>query len=248
MSKKIYIAGSSASFANSYSNSLDGITEYAAGSVAADIQFTGSDTFTISAWVNKASNSVRDTLISIGRAVGNAAAEGIYIYNTPTSITFVQGVVGKALEIRVDTVLTVGDYFHILWVKPDNNANNSVIYIDDVAQTKVIVANTLLAADLPTYEELLIGRRARSSNTDYFDGLVYNLGVFDAAADATQAAAIYAAVGGDLRNVAGIGGNCKAAFHFPGGQADYPNWTDYAGGNDLTMHNQESTDINTDIP
>lgn len=250
MSKALKYYGSFASYTNLYSNNYDGTNEYAIGNIHADLQITGAQPFFGSLWL-KADNvgAARYSLFSIGRNVGGAL-NGLFCYINNNRIIFSMIGGGRQLEIRTTggPITSTGVWFHVVVVKDDNAAANASIYVNGSLQAKTIVTNTLLAGDTPVYERLLMARNSPNAvTTDWYDGRLYHHIFGNLALNSTQVTELNTLKGGDARTLS-FASNVKAAFHFPNGQPDYPIVTDYVGGNNLTMTNQESTDIDTDIP
>lgn len=81
----------------------------------------------------------------------------------------------------------------------------------------------------------------------YFDGKLYHPQVYNIALSSSQLGEIAANVHKDVRTHS-FGANAVSAWKYNNGTADYPTWTDYVGGRNATMTNQQDTDINTDIP
>lgn len=247
MSKQLKYYGSTASFNNLYSINYDGTNEYAIGNAAADIQFTGASDFTASVWIKPDTVTGRRTILYVGVNIAGGL-NGYWIYQNGAVIFCTMFFSPRQGEIRTTSnVLSIGVWAHVQFVKTGNNATNWGIYINGSLVSKTVIVNTLLAGDTPAYSKVISGRLPRSPNEDYFDGRIYHPGIANIAVDATQASEWFTKEGGDLRTLS-FGSNIKFAAHFPNGQSDYPTWTNYIDGTNLTMTNQESTDIDTDIP
>lgn len=238
------------SFTDLYSNNYDGTNEYAIGNIHADLQITGAQPFFASVWLKAdAVGAARYSFFHIGRNVGGAI-NGIWAYINNNRIFFTMVGGGRQLEIRTTggPIASTGVWYHVVIVKNDQAAANSDVYVNGSVVAKTVVTNTLLAGDTPVYERLIIARNSPNAvTTDWYDGRLYHHIFGNLALNSTQVTELNTLKGGDARTLS-FAANVKAAFRFPNGQSDYPTVTEYVNGNNLTMTNQESTDIDADIP
>lgn len=81
----------------------------------------------------------------------------------------------------------------------------------------------------------------------HFNGMLYHSQFYGAALTTGNLATIGANPHVDARTFS-FASSLVSSYHFPGGQSDFPTWTDYENGHNGAMQNSEATDINTDIP
>lgn len=247
MSEEISIVGSSASFSNLYSNDLDGSNEHATRASWAGVQIGATAAFFISFWAKFDTVTGNHRIVSCGSTA--ASGHGWSVVQIGSNIRWVitnSGLVRTQQMTTSGNIITTGTWNHYAIRRTDNTVSGIEIYKDGVLQS-INAASTLLTTDTPLYGTFDVGRRL-FNNDQHFDGKLANVGIFNVAGATGTAAELTTLKMGDLRTCS-IGANLQGAWYFPNGTSDYPDWIDYSGGgHDLTMTNQESADINTDIP
>lgn len=242
MSRLYYQNGSFASFSNLHSWSGDGADEYCYHSIA---NYRSGDTQgSICAWI-KTTNSDGRIWASADEAGINANFISIQI----SANTF-RARTGALNTLEYNTTLiNDGTWHHVILV---STGSAYKIYIDGLPVAFSMISgsdNGNWFSSLPTQRDnITIGSLRRASAGDLFGGNVANVGVFSVGFSDAEALEAYNLKMGDLRTHS-QGGNLVGAWYFQNGQADYPMYYDYSGaGNNLTMINQESSDISSDIP
>lgn len=124
-----------------------------------------------------------------------------------------------------------------------------LIYLDGISRTVTVGlgSNSGKYGDSITATKVTFGGWQIPSVDFPFAGKLFHRAIWNDALSSGEVSQVYALKGGDYRTLS-FGSKLVSAFHFPTGQSGYPTDTDYVGGRNGTMLNQESTDINTDVP
>lgn len=238
MSKKIYIAGSSASFSNLYSNDMGGVNEYATCGNASKIVYEYANNFSFTQWV-KMTNLL-------------GVLSGVMTYNdsvTPTNNGWMlvnqtgtwRFYINASTFIASDAPATAG-----VWVLIGCTFSSTRLmkmYINGTLQASTTVSPAI-SYNAVNHNILRLGNYG---DIRFLNGKLAHPAIWNKELSAAEMASIVSHKMNDYRTLS-FGANCTAAFKFNAGTADYPIWTDYIGGINATMQNQESADINTDIP
>lgn len=222
------------SFENLYSNNLDGVDEWVLKSSEAALQTAG---ISYSCWI-KTTQAGFAAIMSQYKWGG-----GLTYYGSEMAISsgtlVVAGGNGSQTFVVSATTFNDGNWHHIVATL---NATQYRGYIDGV-----LVATTNAGGYSPVSCQFAIGREAETSAFYPFSGKIANPAIIGRVITLAEVEAAYALKMGDLRTL--FGTDLKFGGYFPNGTSDYPSWIDYSGnGYDMTMTNQESADINTDVP
>lgn len=240
MSKKIYIAGSSQSFVNLYSDSLDGVNEY--------LQVPDNNVFSIGVnglsaglWIKKTSG-VNAYLIS--KANGGLFEWLFFIVGDQLFIRVYSNNNGAIHIGRRSTVTIPNSAWHHVCFTDDgsNTIGGFRLYLDAVRIDTTNVTSGVFVAPANTISTVQLGGSAIPLTGLSAHEAVWNKGLSQA-----EVTEWYNKKMGDLRTVS-FAANLTEAYKFINGTADYPTKTGYANGLNATMQNQESSDIITDVP
>lgn len=226
------------SFSNLYSNNLDGVDEYAIKSHESALQPTA---LSYSCWVKTTFAGVYGGLLSQYEWLGGANYIGCEIGTGGGVLYFVGGNGGVQTFVSAASTHNDGNWHHIAGTF---NATQFRGYLDGV-----LVATTNAGQYAPsTASRFAIGRQADTSFSYPFPGKIANPAIIGRVITLAEVGELYALKMGDITG-SSVGSDVLFAGYFPNGTADYPSWKDYSGnGYDMTMTNQESGDINTDVP
>lgn len=251
MSKKLFYYGSTASFANGFSDDLDGLNESILIADASNLSFTngaGQDLpFTISIWVKADSHASTFTFFSKGFLV---AREYYFSMGSDSRIRFTCSNPAGSAEIVARSSSTyagdIGAYHHYVGVYTGNETYASfTIYRDAVA-----IATTNASGGAYTGMTNGIGLAYIGqffNDTTYGNGKVAHPIIISKALSAAEVTEVYNLRMGNAATLS-FAANVVSAYRFPNGTADFPTYQDYDDGNPGSMTNQEAADINSDVP
>lgn len=242
-------------FENLYSNDLDGSNEYADAGDNNAFSFgngAGTDTpFTLLCWMKMDVTAANQNLLS--KFSAGATEYDLSITNTNTLRLVCWTAATTAFIGRSAPMSTTGTWLCIVGTYDASKASSgiklysftsggAVTQIDNGNVTSGVYSTTGMSN---TATSLKIGSIVSASF--FFNGKLYHPQVYSAALTSAQLAEISAAPRKDCRTYS-FGANAISAWKFNNGTADFATWTDYVNGRNATMTNQESADINVDIP
>lgn len=239
----IYINSHLSTFPNFYSNNLGGTDEY--------VTYGDSNSFTpaalsLTVLVKKASGTFAGFMGKLESATSFEYSLFMFgsqvfgrIYSQSNSGVFI----GRGSTVTVPD--GVWKRYTMTWSGGTTNA--SVKLYEDSTQidttnssagTFVSLSNTSAALRVGTFH----------TASGFLNGKVAHPALFNKELSASEVAELTAKKMGDYRTLS-FGANLVVASRFPNGTSDYPTYSDYSGnGFNGTMTNQESGDIDTDIP
>lgn len=239
MSKKLFYYGSTASFSNLYSNNLDGVNEWVNFGAASELVYQYANNFSFSIWMKADVNGLLSGLITYNGDILSASG-GWMVLHQSNKIRFYVDNAGVSLFIESNTTITTGQWYHICCTVSSGKLMK--LYINATLQTATASYGSInYTADNC---RLRLGVYA---GIRYFDGRLAYPKIFNKELSAAEVAEDYALLMGNYTSLS-FAANVVFAGAYPNGQSDYPTLTDLVGGINGTMTNQESTDINTDIP
>lgn len=236
--------GAVTSFSNLYSWLGDGVDEHIQLNIAnyRSADFAGS----IAGWI-KLTDAGTHTIFS---SSDTATDSFFIIFGITSGKIRILTVVGGASDIvnATTTNANTGSWVH---VAVTSSGTAWKLYVNGTLQGLSVIAGTNSGewfGDVANRDNIVFGRLERLNPAGAFPGKLANFGIYNAELTGPQVTEVMNLKMGDLRT-SSVGGNLVGAWYFPGGQADYPTYTDYSGaGNDMTMINGENTDINVDVP
>lgn len=238
MSRRYYINGSFASFENLHSNDMDaGSSEYATCGNASKILYEYANNFSFTQWV-KMTNllGVLSGVMTYNDSIVPTNNGWMLVNQTGTWRFYINA----STFIASDAPATAG-----VWVLVGctfSSARLMKMYINGTLQ-----ASTATSAAIAYSGNHNILRLGNYGDIRFLTGKMAHPAIWNKELSAAEMASIVSHKMNDYRTLS-FGANCTAAFKFNAGAADYPIWTDYIGGINATMTNQESADINTDVP
>ena len=157
-----------------------------------DYNFERTQAFSVSVWVNKESDG--NGMVIYGRAEINSPFEGWFVtIRANNTVRFVLRSNFTTSGIIVDstnTVLAADGLTHIaVTYDGTSNASGVNIYIDGVAETTSNVQDNLTTSTQVTGVELQIS--ARDGSSEYFDGIIDELGLWSRALTALEVLNLY---------------------------------------------------------
>ena len=149
---------------------------------------SGSNTRTLSAWVNLDANpSVYYAVVSYG-AAANLQSFGIYISSTGTPrISYYN------LNWDTSTTLTSGNWHHIVAVYKGGNvetSTNTELYIDGVKQT-ITKTGSLTGSANTSNSNYAIGYYKATPSGSYFDGEIDQVRIYNSALSSSDVTALF---------------------------------------------------------
>lgn len=251
MSKKLFYYGSTASFTNLHSNYVDGVNEAAIASSSSIFNYEYTQPFTVFCFAkldtsgNGTSRALMVKQNSSGRGfsmfMGSDNTLRIILTNTIT--VFPAG----TLVIIASTPTYTTNVWRSFAARSDGSgtAAGLSLFVNGVAVGTTTIADALAGNTIINAGSFAVG--ARSDLVIPFPGRIANPCIFNSALTAGTILNLHNAKMGNLATVGGA--TVQGAWNYPTGTAGYPTWNDYSGNSrNLTMTNQESGDINTDVP
>lgn len=249
-------------FPNLWSYHADGVTEnLSLGTTSSHKWMHGADNttgfqFTISFWVKLANPNSDSNGGLFATCFRTILDTGVVLYYDDRSsqgltrairLLIVRGVSGTTVINAIWDVAfpdSTGWHQILLTYNQGLASGNAELFIDTVSQgTKNKSGSTPStgnSSDAPKF-------MSEGDNTNYLEGKLYHQIICNKALSSAERTEVFNLSGGDVRETS-FAANVFSAYHFPGGQADYPTQTDYVGSYDATMVNGIATDINSDIP
>ena len=238
-------------FSNLYSDNLDGVNEYISVPDTSLFSFTdgaGTDSaFSVGIWVY-----MNDATGFWAVSKGDDPSSYEYVFGTDGSDKLVMYLIksDNSAYIRQisNSALTAyeGTWIYIMSTYSGSKTAGGIkLYVNGSAVAITSGTYGVYAGMTNGTGALRFGRYFNFGL--YANGKIAYPNFFNAELSAAQCLEIYNAKMGDVRTTT-AGGNVIAMWQFTNGQADYPTYDDVISTNDGTMTNQESTDINTDIP
>lgn len=241
-------------FSNNYSIDFDGVDEYIDLGIVDDFNFENDDTFSVSAWVKVSNTATTRCIVSRVGNEDSRLAGWFLSVNTAERIQFGLGrdfSGGNSRILRTtDTAISTGSWVHVCMTYDGSVDKSGVnIYINGTAETtwnQDIDNLSSMQSTTTTTINSLIG--ARDNASQYFDGQIDELSVWDKELSSAEVTELYNS--GTPTNLKVHSANANLVSWYKMGDRGGVLGTipDEVGSNDGTPTNLEASDIKLDTP
>lgn len=234
-------------FTNTHSALYDGVDEGIYVDNQTAHSFAPNDAFSASAWIRLTGSGSN----IIGKYGPNEAHKEWWFFTS-----------SGALRIRIRTrnanafigirsansILSNNTWYFVTCTYNGNgNMSGISLYVNGVNVDNAEDNGNIYSGMIQAAYGLWIGGGGFDSGANAYTGYIFHPAVWNKELSLAEIAEIQTAKENDLRNIS-CGADLISAWKFNSGVADYPTYTDYKGGYNGTMTNQESADITTTVP
>ena len=238
-------------FSNTKSVDFDGVDDFVTMGNQSSLDFEQTDAFSISAWVKRNSTSNYHTIAS-KQLFSNGSVQTGYklLLNNDDTVRFLLVYIvatHRFIDIKTTNTITDNNWHHIVLTYDGtggSNAKNGVeIYINGSQET-VSRSGTLLASGVTTLNSAPFNIGARDNQSDFMDGKIDEVAVFNSELSASDVTAIY-----NSGTPLSLSSYNPISWWRMGDNDTFPTLTDNgSGGNNGTMTNMVAGDIVADVP
>jgi hypothetical protein len=231
--------GTPPAYSNLYSIHFDGINQYLAGSGVPLLGALGTGNWSLSFWIKADTIATGSNQRIFSFGAGGTLQTQLYItsagnlqFGGPWSDGFAWGA-------------SSATWYHVIYRVDRSTTTLNVGYVLDGSTMNK--KNQTITTTFDTTGSFYLGRNAGSYG---FEGNIDEFAVWDKYLSDAECLEIYnGGAGVDLDSVSAVG-NLRNWWRMgdPNGTSSYPTISGAAGTIDLTMNNQTSSDIETDVP
>jgi hypothetical protein len=236
---------STPSFSNTKSVDFDGVDDYVDLGNPSNLNFDADNAFSFSVWFKRPSNA--NTMAIVSKQLGSPNYTGLQMWVNSDKVNFRIRENGSRFHmIKSNTTHPINTWVHYVVTYDGSRTGSGLglnLYEDGVKLINVQKSGNFATGSCITSVNLGIGSRIATSDL-YFDGNIDELSVFNSELSASNVSTIYNS--GTPNDISALN---PLSWWRMGDNDTFPTLTDNgSGGNNGTMTNMVSGDIETDTP